>query len=263
MRARLKSYRGLRPAYRIAGEADGAKDAIPLVQSASRPWMKRALKTVVILAAILAALPFVLIIVYRFADPPMSALMLRRAIEGTGVRQQWVNLQQISPHLPLAVVVSEDVRLCQHWGVDWQAVERAVDDAQDGVEPRATSTIAMQLAKNLFLWPERSYLRKAAEIPLAYFMTLVWPERRLIEIYLNIAEWGPGIFGAGMAARYHFNKPAASLSEMEAALLAASLPNPHVRRAGRPGSRTLRIAARITARMKREAQFSACLYKKR
>ena len=114
-----------------------------------------------------------------------------------------------------------------------------------GEGPRGASTIPMQTAKNLFLWQDRSYLRKAIEIPLAYTMTVLWPKRRTVEIYLNIAEWAPNVFGAQAAARHHFARSASKITARQAAQLAAALPNPHVRNAGRPGPKTLKLARYI------------------
>ena len=143
-------------------------------------------------------------------------------------------LDRISPYLQRAVITSEDGRFCQHRGVDWGEIEEAIERARDGI-PRGGSTISMQVVKNLFLWPSKSYVRKALEIPLTFAIELAWPKPRILEIYLNIAEWGPGVFGAEAAARYHFGKSAAALTPSQAALLAVSLPNPMERRAGAPG----------------------------
>jgi monofunctional biosynthetic peptidoglycan transglycosylase len=124
---------------------------------------------------------------------------------------------------------------------------------------RGGSTITMQVVKNLFLWPSRSYLRKALEIPLAYLVEAAWPKRRVLEIYLNIAEWGPGVFGAEAAARYHFRKPALLLSPREAALLAVSLPNPFEREAGAPGPGTMRLADSLLLRMRAAQGNAGCV----
>jgi monofunctional biosynthetic peptidoglycan transglycosylase len=225
-----------------------------------RPGLARVLRIVGVALLVVLALPYVLILVYRFIDPPFSALMARQWLSGVSVRQQWVDFEDISPALPLAVVIAEDAGFCKHWGVDWNAVEEAMADAEDGERARGASTIPMQTAKNLFLWNGQSYLRKILEVPLAYAMTAVWPKQRALEIYLNIAEWGPGIFGAQAAARHHFGKPALQLSPREAALLAAALPSPKTRNAGRPNGLTARIAARIGARVGREAQDAACVF---
>jgi monofunctional glycosyltransferase len=205
------------------------------------------------------ALPYFLVPFYRFIDPPFSALMARQFLTGTAIRHDWVDLDEISPALPAAVIISEDGAFCRHWGVDWRAVGAAIDDAEDGDRIRGASTIPMQTAKNLFLWNGFSFVRKLLEVPLAYYISILWPKERVLEVYLNIAEWGPGVFGAEAAARYHFGKPASQLSGREAALLAASLPNPIRRKAGRPSGMTARLAARLQTRVGREAQDAACV----
>ena len=158
--------------------------------------------------------------------PPVSTLMLGRWVTGRQAERSYVPLAAVAPVLPAAVISSEDARFCQHRGVDWQALSDVMEDAEDGAPSRGASTVAMQVAKNLFLWPSRSYIRKAMEIPLALYLDFIWPKRRMIEVYLNIAEWGEGTFGAEAAARRYFNKSARDLSRREASLLAASLPNP-------------------------------------
>jgi monofunctional biosynthetic peptidoglycan transglycosylase len=226
------------------------------------PGFAKALKYAGMALAIWLALPYPLMLVYRFIDPPISAMMLRNALLGRGVDQTWVDFQDISPNLARAVVIAEDAAFCRHAGVDWNAVGDALDDLEDGDKPRGASTLPMQTAKNLFLWPEQSYLRKALEVPLAYFMSLVWPKQRVVEVYLNIAEWGPGVYGAEAAARYHFGRSAASLSRGEAALLAAALPSPRKRNAGNPGPRVQSIASRIQGRVDRESADAACIFQR-
>lgn len=213
---------------------------------------------VLIAVAILVLAPMMAIATLRFVNPPGSMLMARETLAGTKIHYQWMPLQQISPQLPVAVVLNEDPRFCEHWGVDWQKIRGAVAHAENG-EPEGTSTIAMQLVKNLFLWPERNYLRKVIEVPLAYFMTFVLPERRIVELYLNIAEWRKGVFGAEAAAQHHFRKSAAALNAREAAQLAAALPNPYVRNAGRPGPKTRALAARIARRAAQEKARISCI----
>jgi monofunctional biosynthetic peptidoglycan transglycosylase len=156
------------------------------------------------------------------------------------------------------VISSEDGHFCDHHGVDWGELKEAVESAGDGMA-RGGSTISMQVVKNLFLWPSRSYVRKALEIPLAYAIEALWPKRRILEIYLNIAEWGPGIFGAEAAARYHFRKSALLLTPREAALLAVSLPNPFERQAGRPGPGTVRLADNLLLRMRAAQANASCV----
>lgn len=224
------------------------------------PGLAKALKYAGIAVAIWLAAPYPLMLVYRFIDPPISAMMLRNVLLGRGLDQTWVDFQDISPNLARAVVIAEDAAFCRHAGVDWNAVGEALGDFEDGDKPRGASTLPMQTAKNLFLWPGQSYLRKALEVPLAYFMSLVWPKQRVVEVYLNIAEWGPGVYGAEAAARYYFGVSAASLSRGEAALLAAALPSPRKRNAGNPGPRMQSIASRIQGRVEREAADAACIF---
>jgi monofunctional biosynthetic peptidoglycan transglycosylase len=200
-----------------------------------------------------AVLVLSLIVAYRWVDPPRSALMIATRLSGQPVVYGPVPITSISSNLQRAVVTSEDARFCYHPGVDWGALYEAMNESRGG------STITMQVAKNLFLWPSRSYVRKAIEIPVALTIDAVWPKRRILEVYLNIAEWGPGIFGAEAAAYYHFDKPASRLTAQEAALLAASLPNPIARDAGEPGRITALLASRLRGRMAHSDAFVSCL----
>lgn len=184
---------------------------------------------------------------YRYVTPT-STLMLAREIEGEPVQRLYVPLAQISPNLRAAVIASEDALFCRHHGVDWGALREVIDDADADGPSRGASTITMQTAKNLFLWPWRSAIRKAIEIPLALLIDFVWPKRRVLEIYLNIAEWGDGIFGAEAAAQRYFQKSADRLDLRQAALLASALPNPRLRDPARPSRQLGRRAATIIAR---------------
>jgi len=199
-----------------------------------------------------------LLLLFRFVDPPFTAFTVAHRLSGERVTQVWVPLERISPHLVRAVIASEDAKFCQHFGIDFGEMEAAIERAKDGI-PRGASTISMQVIKNLFLWSGKSYVRKAIEIPLTLAMEQMWPKSRILEVYLNIAEWGPGIYGAEAAAQFHFEKPAARLSEREAALLAVSLPNPAERDAGDPGPGTQRLADRIQARVKALGRSTACV----
>jgi len=181
--------------------------------------------------------------------PPVSTLMLGRWLSGRGVERTYVPLSRIAPTLPAATVAAEDARYCQHGGVDWSAISAVMEDAEDGAPSRGASTIPMQVAKNLFLWPGRSYIRKAMEIPIALYLDLIWSKRRTMEIYLNIAEWGESVFGAEAAAQRHFGKRASALTGREAALLATSLPNPFRRDPSRPSRWQSRHAGTIAARI--------------
>lgn len=203
----------------------------------------------------------VLLLLFRFVDPPVSTLMLGQLLTGGKVEQRWVSLDRISPNLVRAVISSEDGQFCSHYGVDFREFEQALRKAeQNGIDGiRGASTISMQVAKNLFLWPSKDLLRKGLEIGITFMMELVWPKRRILEVYLNIAEWGPGIFGAEAAARHHFRKSAARLSSHEAALMAASLPNPYRRVAGNPGPATRRVAQIVQTRALSAGQRVACV----
>ncbi|PPC98850.1 MAG: monofunctional biosynthetic peptidoglycan transglycosylase [Hyphomicrobium sp.] len=221
-------------------------------QSQDRSWItftKKIAKIAVGVAAVWLAAIVVLIFAYRFIDPPLSSLMVQQRLSGQEITQDWVPLELISNNVVRAVMLSEDGRFCQHSGVDFEEMQNAIERAGDGT-PRGASTISMQVIKNLFLWPSRSYVRKVIEIPMTWLMELVWPKRRIMEVYLNIAEWGPGIFGVEAASQFHFNKSANRLNEREAARLAVALPNPMLRDAGDPGPKTRRLASDIQARMR-------------
>jgi monofunctional biosynthetic peptidoglycan transglycosylase len=219
----------------------------------SAHYLRLALRGVAILAAGLAVTVLTLVVLYRWVNPPISTLMLGQSIAGTEIERRWVPLQRISPHLIRAVVLSEDGGFCRHSGVDWAAIEEAIESDRGG------STITMQVVKNLFLWPSRSYVRKVIEIGLAYLVEALWSKRRILEIYLNIAEWGDGVFGAEAAARAHFNKPASRLTAEEAALLAVALPNPLERMPGVPSLAAGRLASRLLVRMRTSRADFSCL----
>lgn len=182
------------------------------------------------LAAVLGA-PLLMLLLMRWLPPPTTAFML--ADPGPQpVRQQWVALHRLPPHLPLAFIAAEDQRFPQHRGLDLAAIEKALAHNQRGGRMRGASTISQQVARNLFLWRGRSWLRKGLELPLTLGLELFWPKHRILEVYLNIAELGPGVYGVEAAARHHWGVSAAALSPRQAALLAALLPSP---RRYRPG----------------------------
>ena len=215
------------------------------------PLLRRAARVVLLGFATL----FLSILLFRFLNPPITTVMLADKLTGTTLHRQWVPLEDMSPQLPLAVIASEDGRFCLHWGVDWGAMR----DAIKAGAVRGASTIPMQVAKNLYLWNGRSYVRKAFELPLAYVMSLMWPKDRMIEVYLNVAEFGRGIYGAEEASRYYFGKSAADLTRHEAVLLAVTLPNPHVRNPRKPSLHMLRIARAVELRMPIIAKRGACV----
>lgn len=203
----------------------------------------------------LAAFLVLGILLYRLLPAP-STLMLARWLTLQPVERQWMPLNQISPSLIRAVIAAEDQRFCSHWGVDWIELNAVLDD-EDGPS-RGASTLTMQTAKNLFLWPDRSYLRKALEIPLALTLDVVWPKRRIMEVYLNVAEWGDGLFGAEAAAQRYFGKPAARLTAAEAARLAGALPNPLLRNPARPTRGLQAASARIQRRTAQLGTLGDC-----
>ena len=230
---------------------------IPRSRRRRRSLVGRLLRAALLAGAVIAALPFVLLPLYAIVDPPVTTVMLWKRLGGAPIDKEWTDLEAISPHLVRAVLVAEDARFCSHRGIDWVEVKNALDD-EDG-RRRGASTITMQVVKNLFLWPERAWLRKAAEVPLALYAELVLSKRRIMEIYLNVAEWDTGIYGAAAAARHHFGVPPAELSAAQAARLAAILPSPETRDAANPGSGTRRIARTIAARAEKSGPYVACV----
>jgi monofunctional glycosyltransferase len=208
---------------------------------------------------VLLLLPYLLVPVYRIVTP-VSTLMLARWLTGRNVVRTYLPINRLGTTLPLSVLVAEDDRFCSHHGIDWQEIHAALQEADDIGEARGGSTITQQTAKNLFLWPGRSLVRKALEFPLALWIDLVLPKRRIMEIYLNIAQWGPnGEFGAEAGARSAFGKSAAELDRREAALLAAILPNPLRRNARRPGPGVRRLAGIYEARARNASALAGCI----
>jgi monofunctional glycosyltransferase len=210
--------------------------------------MRQAIRALVLTVLLVLLLPYLLALFYR-AGHPVSTLMAWRWLTGAPMSRQWIDFRAMSPALPRSVVASEDAKFCSHHGIDWGALREVMDDAEDGDVVRGGSTITQQVAKNLFLWPGRSVVRKALEFPLALWIDLVLPKQRVLEIYLNIAELGPsGQFGAEAGAIYAFGRSASTLSARDAALLAAILPNPVKRSARNPGPGVRRLAGTYMAR---------------
>ena len=219
----------------------------------SRPW--RWLLGIVLG---LLLLPYLLTLLYAFIDP-VSTVMLWRYATFQRVERIVTPIAKIDPNLPLAVVIAEDGRFCSHFGVDFAEIRDAIEDADGLDDLRGGSTITQQVAKNLFLWPGRSYVRKALEFPLALWIDLVLSKRRILEIYLNIAEWGPnGEFGVEAGSRRAFGKSAAHLGRYQAALLASMLPNPVTRDAKKPGPGMRRLAGLYEARAGRSPGAASC-----
>ncbi|MGZ8367790.1 MAG: monofunctional biosynthetic peptidoglycan transglycosylase [Rhodoplanes sp.] len=223
-----------------------------------RPAWLRAIKFIAAILIGLLVLPYLLAPLYLFGRP-VSTLRLARWATGARVERVWVPLDAMAASLPAAVIAAEDARFCRHPGLDLAEIRDAIEDAETLGDVRGASTLSQQTAKNLFLWPGRSFLRKLLEAPLALWLDLVLGKRRLLEIYLNIAEWGPnGEFGVEAAARRAFGKSARNLSPREAAMLAAALPAPTRRDPGRPGPALRRLAG-IYERRAAVAQLTACL----
>jgi monofunctional glycosyltransferase len=221
--------------------------------------LRRTLRLVVLALVALVLLPYLITPVYSTVDP-VSTTMLSRWLSGARVERRFVPVARMSSALPLAVIIAEDGRFCSHHGIDLTEIREAIAEADDIDEMRGGSTITQQVAKNLFLWQGRSYVRKALEFPLALWIDLVLSKRRIMEIYLNIAEWGPnGEFGAEAGARRAFGKSAQNLSGYEAALLAAALPNPAARNARQPGPGLRRLAGLYVARAARAPAAAGCL----
>jgi monofunctional biosynthetic peptidoglycan transglycosylase len=202
-------------------------------------------------------LPVPVVALYRFVAPPVTPLMLIRAAAGAPMERDWVPFARIAPALPRAVIAAEDARFCGHHGFDWVEIDKAYQDWREGEKLRGASTISQQLARNLLLWPGGGYLRKGAEAYVTVLVEALLSKERILELYLNLVEWGPGVYGAEAAARAHFGRHAAQLSPREAALLAAVLPDPRQWRPEHPTPYLEERAATILARMPEVAVPSA------
>lgn len=201
------------------------------------------------------------LVLQRFLPVPATFLMTSRLIEGEGWDYRWRPLDQISPRLVQAVIAAEDSNFCAHRGFDMAAIRKALEANERGGRIRGGSTISQQTAKNAFLWPGRDWIRKGLEAGYTVAIETVWGKRRIMEVYLNIAEWAPGVYGAEAAAQHWFGKSAADLSAREAARLAAILPSPRRYNAASPGPHVRRRASRIQAAMGtvREQGLAACV----
>jgi monofunctional biosynthetic peptidoglycan transglycosylase len=215
-------------------------------------WLVRA-------AIVLVAIPVVLTPIYLIVDP-ISVPMLQRYLTGQPVVRAWGDIDTISDRLKASVILSEDGQFCRHWGVDFSALREEVSDLFAGKPVRGASTITMQVARNLFLWNGESYIRKGLEIPLALYIDLVLPKKRIMEIYLNIAEWGPsGQFGVVAGAQAAFGTAPDSLSWPAAALLTTALPNPMLRQPAHPTANQRRIAGVIEQRARQYGDRASCV----
>jgi monofunctional glycosyltransferase len=206
----------------------------------------------------LLALFIGLVALYAVARP-VSTLMLARTIEGKSYQRIYTPLRSIAPTALAAVIASEDAGFCDNDGVDWGALREVLSGAGEHGPSRGASTLTMQTAKNLFLWPGRSVIRKGLEIPMALTLGQAWPKARTLEIYLNIAEWGDGLFGIEAAAERYFHKSAGQLNPHEAALLATALPNPFLRNPARPSPLQRRLAGSLESKARESFDLLKCL----
>ena len=232
------------------------KTAGPSLGKRIRKWI---LGTLLTIFGLVFVLPVTFVLIFRVVPPPFTPLMVIRLVEGEGIERAWAPLDSVSPYVASAVLAAEDSRFCQHSGVDWHEFRQAVSDWLGEGRMRGASTVSMQTAKNVFLWPGRSLFRKGLEAYLTGMIELLWPKRRIVEVYLNVAEWAPGVYGIEAAARHHFGKPAYALTEREAALLAAVLPSPRRYSPSRPSSYIRGRAATIQVRSRLIAPLLDCL----
>lgn len=240
-------------------------DAAPPPQKPKRdvPLWRRILVRIVQAGIAIFLLFHLYALVLRILPVPGTILMTQRAGQGEDVRKDWTSLDDISPNLVLAVIASEDAKFCEHNGIDWDAIEKAreYNKKHKGKKRRGGSTISQQTAKNVFFWNGGGMPRKAGEAWMTYVIETVWGKRRIMEVYLNVAEWGDGLFGAEAAAQARFGKSAADLSQLEAARLAAVLPSPNKWSADNPGPYVRKRTRSIMSRMRVVANegFAACV----
>lgn len=226
----------------------------------ARNWYVRPLAYLALFVAIIITLPLLLTLIYRLEFVhPISTLMLTRTVTFQPANRHWKEIDEISPSLIQSVMMSEDGKFCSHNGVDWDALNNVIDDALEGEKTRGASTLTMQTVKNLFLWNSRSYLRKGLEIPLALWFDFAVPKKRILEIYLNIAEWDEVAFGAEAASRLYFKRSAKKLTYRQASLLAATLPNPRGRDAAKPSRRMNKLARIVAQRAKASGAYIGCV----
>lgn len=253
---------GMTPPAPLGGAPAPAPGTPPAKPKA--PLWRRILVGVVLAGVAVFVLFHLYALILRLAPNPGTILMTQRAMQGQDVRRDWVSLDKISPRLVYAVIAAEDAKFCTHGGIDWEAVEKAREwNAKNPDRSRrGGSTISQQTAKNVFFWNGGGMPRKAGEAWMTYVIETVWGKRRIMEMYLNVAEWGDGLFGAEAAAQARFGKSAADLTEREAALLAAVLPSPNKWSADNPGPYVRRRASSIQGRMRVVANegYAACVF---
>ena len=206
-----------------------------------------------------------LVLVFKFVPVFYTPLMLTRSIENKLAGNEmvcshnWVPLEHISKNLQKAVIASEDGRFLTHHGFDFEAIQKAMENNEQGKKLKGGSTISQQTAKNVFLWPDRTWIRKGLETGFTLYIEAMWPKQRIMEMYLNVVEWAPGVYGAEAAARHHFKKSASALSAHEAAALAAVLPNPRKWNASNPGPYVQGRTTTLQGRAARVGALANCL----
>ena len=226
-----------------------------------RQFLWKWLKRFVLLLVLLLIAPYLLIFVYKIDGvKPVSTLMLSETLTGRSYERIWVDLDEIATVVIQSVMMSEDGQFCAHSGVDWDAINIVIEEALEGEASRGASTIAMQTSKNLFLTQTRSIIRKGLEIPLALTSDYVWGKERMMELYLNIAQWGPGVYGIEAAAQTYFGRSASKLSRRQAALLAVTLPNPILRNPAKPSNGLQRLANKVEKRARQSGAYIKCIY---
>jgi monofunctional glycosyltransferase len=226
-----------------------------------RPRKKRGLvKRLFLLIFTLLLLPYFLVVLYSLI-PPISLPVIGKAVTFQDVHWRWRSIDNISPSLPRAIISAEDGRFCEHNGVDWEALEKSLKRYEKRKKMKhGASTIHMQIAKNLFYWPLPTLLRKPLEIPTALWIDMMWSKQRVIEVYMNIAQFGKNVYGAEAAARYYFNKSANELNSNESARLASILPSPVKRNAAKPSKYVKKYSGSIKARAARSGgKYIACI----
>lgn len=253
-----------RPSILSGGEArarskDGGRKRKPKREKERRRDRGRGFGLVKWTLIVLLAGPALVILAYSVVPPPVTPLMLIRLLEGENIDYRWTPLERMSPHLARAAIASEDNLFCEHWGFDFEEFREIFQDWREGERPRGASTITMQTAKNILLWPHRHLVRKAVEAWLTPQIELLWSKRRIMEVYLNVAEMGPGIYGAEAAAWHYFQKPAAALRARDAALLVALLPSPRRSSPAQPSDYLNQRAAVIQRRVDQLGPMTACV----
>ncbi|AZS22875.1 MULTISPECIES: monofunctional biosynthetic peptidoglycan transglycosylase [unclassified Caulobacter] len=209
-------------------------------------FVRRLLRNLLLaLFLVLVAGPVVAVILYRFIPPPVTPLMVIRAVEGRGLDHRWRSMDKISPTLPRALIAAEDAKFCDHRGFDFEALQKAYENNESGRKIRGGSTISQQTAKNVFLWPGRSYVRKGLEAWFTVLIETFWGKRRIMEVYMNSIEYGSGIYGAEAAAQRYFGVSADKLTQAQSARLAAILPSPLKWKVIKPGKYVAKRSKKI------------------